>query len=116
MFDMARVTPAMPRIGIEAVASQWQAHGLQVNVAFADGRVFSGVQAKALHMVDQLGSLEDAVDRAATLAGLPLPPRVIQPRRRFSIFDLLRSAVGLPAPGSLVPSLPLFRTPLYLMD
>lgn len=30
----------LPRIGIEAVASQWQAHGLQVNVAFADGRVF----------------------------------------------------------------------------
>ncbi len=83
---------------------------------FADGRVFSGVQAKALHMVDQLGGLDDAVDRAATLAGLRLPPRVIQPHRRFSIFDLLRSAVGLPTPGSLAPSLELFKTPLYLMD
>jgi prepilin-type processing-associated H-X9-DG protein len=30
----------LPRIGIEAVAANWQAHGVQVNVAFADGRVF----------------------------------------------------------------------------
>lgn len=30
----------LPRIGIEAVASNWDAHGVQVNVAFADGRVF----------------------------------------------------------------------------
>jgi prepilin-type processing-associated H-X9-DG protein len=30
----------LPRIGIEAVASKWEAHGLQVNVAFADGRVY----------------------------------------------------------------------------
>ncbi len=31
---------ALPRIGIEAVASSWDAHQIQVNVAFADGRVF----------------------------------------------------------------------------
>ena len=30
----------LPRIGIEAVASNWESHGVQVNVAFADGRVF----------------------------------------------------------------------------
>ena len=30
----------LPRIGIEAVASNWEAHGVQVNVAFADGRVY----------------------------------------------------------------------------
>ena len=31
---------ALPRVGIEAVAANWEAHGLQVNVAFPDGRVF----------------------------------------------------------------------------
>ena len=31
----------MPRIGIEAVADQWDTHDLQVNVAFADGRVYN---------------------------------------------------------------------------
>ena len=30
----------LPRIGIEAVASSWDAHQIQVNVALADGRVF----------------------------------------------------------------------------
>ncbi|HTI76558.1 MAG TPA: hypothetical protein VL634_16280 [Mycobacterium sp.] len=30
----------LPRIGIEAVAENWDAHGLQVNVAFPDGRVY----------------------------------------------------------------------------
>ena len=81
---------------------------------FADGRVFSGSQAKALRMIDALGGLEEAVDGAATLAGLPKPPRVIFPRRRFSFFDLLRNHLGL---GSFTtPTLPLFKTPLYLMD
>jgi protease IV len=81
---------------------------------FADGRVFSGSQAKALRMIDALGGLEDAVDGAATLAGLPKPPKIIGPRRRFSIVDLFRNQLGLV--GFAAPSIPLFKTPLYLMD
>ena len=84
---------------------------------FADGRVFSGVQAKGLRMVDALGGLEEAVLAAGTLAGLPSPPTVIQPRRRFSIMDLLRNQLGATAAGVLLrPTLPAFKTPLYLMD
>jgi protease-4 len=84
---------------------------------FADGRVFSGVQARDLKMVDVLGGLEDAVNEAARLAGLPVPPAVIRPSRRFSVFDLLRSQVGIPLPGlGVAPRLPTFRTLLYLMD
>ena len=30
----------LPRIGIEAVASNWEAHAVQVNIALADGRAF----------------------------------------------------------------------------
>ena len=30
----------LPRIGIEAVAANWDVHGLQLNVAFPDGRVY----------------------------------------------------------------------------
>ncbi len=82
---------------------------------FADGRIFSGAQAKSLRMIDAFGGLEDAVNRAATMAGLPLPPRVILPRKRFSIFDLLRSQTGID-PRSLAPAVPAFKTPLYLMD
>ncbi|PYM40871.1 MAG: signal peptide peptidase SppA [Candidatus Rokuibacteriota bacterium] len=82
---------------------------------FADGRVFSGSQAKTLRMIDALCGLEEAVDGAATLAGLPKPPRVIGPRRRFSVVDLLRNQLGL-AGLLATPTLPLLRTPLYLMD
>jgi protease-4 len=84
---------------------------------FADGRVFSGVQAKDLRMVDALGGLEDAVQAAAKLAGIPGTPSVIQPKRRFSIMELLRSQLGGSAAGLFLrPTLPAFRTPLYLMD
>jgi protease-4 len=86
-------------------------------VKFADGRVFSGVQAKDLKMVDALGSLEDAVNEAAKMAGLAVPPAVIRPTKRFSVFDLLRSQLGFRLPGlGVTPSLPTFRTLLYLMD
>jgi protease IV len=84
---------------------------------FADGRVFSGLQAKELRMVDALGGLEEAVLAAGKLAGIPAPPNVIQPRRRFSIIDLLRNQFGgTPAGALLRPALPAFKTPLYLMD
>jgi protease IV len=84
---------------------------------FADGRVFSGLQAKELRMVDALGGLEEAVLAAGKLAGIPAPPNVIQPRRRFSIIDLLRNQFGgTPAGVLLRPTLPAFKTPLYLMD
>jgi protease-4 len=86
-------------------------------VRFADGRVFSGVQAKDLKMVDALGGLEDAVLAAGKLAGLPSPPNVIQPKRHFSIFDLLKNQFGGSAASALLrPALPQFKTPLYLMD
>src|SRR3989454_11703249 len=82
---------------------------------FADGRIFSGTQAKALQMIDELGGLEDAVNGAAQLAGIRVPPKVIPPRRRISIFDLIRSQLGI-ARAALAPALPMFKTPLYLMD
>src|SRR6478752_3138870 len=31
----------MPRIGVEAVADQWETHDIQCNLAFADGRVLN---------------------------------------------------------------------------
>jgi len=34
-------TFGIPRIGIEAVADQWETHDIQVNIAFADGRVYN---------------------------------------------------------------------------
>jgi protease IV len=101
---------------IDAVASGRHLDRAEVE-KFADGRVFSGLQAKQLKMVDALGSLDDAINEAARLAGIPTPPGVILPSRRFSVFDLVRSQIGLGL-GSLgvTPSLPTFRTLLFLME
>jgi len=85
-------------------------------LGFADGRIVSGAQAKALNMVDALGGFEEALDGAATLAGLPKPPKVIGPRRRLSVLDLLRNQLDLLGWPTLPPALAVFKTPLYLMD
>ncbi|HZP36889.1 MAG TPA: signal peptide peptidase SppA [Methylomirabilota bacterium] len=82
---------------------------------FAEGRIFSGRQAQALKMVDELGGLEDAVEAAARMAGLPGKPKVVYPRRRFSLRDLLRTELGLGSVARVLPSLETLRTPLYLM-
>jgi protease-4 len=84
-------------------------------VAIADGRIYSGQQAFELKLVDELGGLEEAVEAAAKLAGLPPGPKVLYPRRRLSITELLRNQVGLGA-VPVLPQLPTLRTPLYLMD
>ena len=43
----------------------------------ADGRVYSGEQAKALGLVDLMGNLEDAIDLAAKRVGIKGTPQVI---------------------------------------
>lgn len=73
---------------IDAVAAGRKMDRARV-VPLADGRVFSGRQALAVGLVDELGDLRDAIARAGSLAGLPEPPGVIQERRRWSLWDLL---------------------------
>ena len=57
----------------------------------ADGRIFSGEQAKALGLVDALGNQEDAVADAARMAKIEGEPRVVlPPKKKISILELLR--------------------------
>ena len=46
----------------------------------ADGRVYSGAQAKALGLIDQFGTLEDAIELAARRVGLEGDPAVYYSR------------------------------------
>ena len=89
---------------IEAVATGRKLARDKV-VALADGRIFSGRQAMALGLVDELGDLQDAIQRAGQLAGIPGRPRVVQePRRRFRLLDLLTGLAPSIFPGgSFVP-------------
>jgi protease-4 len=48
----------------------------------ADGRIFSGRQAKDLGLVDELGGFEDALDLAVSLAGIKGKPKIVQEKIR----------------------------------
>ena len=57
-------------------------------VKIADGRIFSGEQAQALGLVDQLGNFQDAIDTAAKMCGIMGEPRIQYPeKRRPSIWE-----------------------------
>jgi protease IV len=44
----------------------------------ADGRIYTGRQAKELHLVDELGSFQDAITYAATTIGVEGKPKLVQ--------------------------------------
>ncbi len=70
---------ALPRVGIEAVAAQWETHDLQVNVVFPDGRVYRLREAgKTLPAVDDDG-------RPAILGAGPLAFRCVAPFRTWTM-------------------------------
>jgi protease IV len=57
--------------------------------ALADGRIYSGRQARDLNLVDALGDLQDAVDKAAELGGIVGEPRIIEYEHAPSLRHLL---------------------------
>jgi protease IV len=46
--------------------------------ALADGRIYSGRQALALNLVDELGDVQDAINKAAELGGIVGEPRIVE--------------------------------------
>ncbi len=56
---------------------------------YADGRVFTGVQALKLGLIDTLGSFEDAISIAAKLGGISGKPLVVEARRPQTLADLI---------------------------
>jgi len=78
---------------IEAVAEGRKLSPDSVRL-FADGRVFSGRQALALRLVDKMGTLEDAIKLAASMAGLKEKPKIFRERKKKpTLFDLLIKGV-----------------------
>jgi protease-4 len=82
---------------IEAVA-EGRSLELRAAQALADGRVFTGRQAKEAKLVDELGDLEDAIQLAAEVVGIEGEPKVVEPRRRFSLREILDSKLRLMFP------------------
>lgn len=75
---------------IEAVAD-----GRSLDVAdvemLADGRIFTGQQAKDVLLIDTIGDLEDAIQLAADMSGVKGKSEIIEPKRNFSLRDWLGS-------------------------
>jgi hypothetical protein len=63
----------MPRIGIEAVADQWETHDVQCNIALADGRLLTIFEPGKVH------DAKGADGRARVLGAGPLSFELVEP-------------------------------------
>ena len=65
----------------------------------ADGRIFTGEEARALKLVDQLGNLDDAVSLAGRLAHMRGKPETIYPKpKKPGLLDVLTGSTESESP------------------
>lgn len=58
--------------------------------ALADGRVYTGQEARDNRLIDEIGTYQDAIDAAARMAGISGPPKILKPvRKKFSVLDVV---------------------------
>ncbi len=95
--DMTSEDKALLQEMVDDVLVQFKkavAEGRKLSLAqvslVADGRIFSGNQAKTAKLVDELGTLQDAVEAAAKLAHINGKPKVVYPsKHRKKFLDYL---------------------------
>lgn len=58
--------------------------------AIADGRIFTGQQALALKLVDQMGDLADSIRLAGSMAGIKGRPKVVEKRKKIPFLEYLK--------------------------
>ncbi len=71
----------------------------------ADGRIYTGRQALAVKLVDELGYSDDAIAKAAALGGIKGEPRVVRFRRQSPFLELLGQSVAQNFALNIVQSL-----------
>lgn len=98
---------------VEAVAA---GRGMTVERVrpLADGRVYSGRQARDLGLVDELGDLDAAIAAAARLAGIAGKPEVVREKPRRRLWELIDAKVGALLPAPLQAAAEIGARPLYL--
>jgi protease-4 len=85
---------------LEAVAAGRKLD-LQEVRSMADGRVFTGRNAKERKLIDEIGNFQDAVDVTAKLAGISGKPRLIRlTRQRVTLLDVLTTDLSRLVPFS----------------
>jgi protease-4 len=79
---------------VEAVAAGRKMDMEAVRV-LADGRVFTGRDAREKKLIDEIGNFQDAVDLTASLAGITGKPNLLRSvRQRVTLIDLLTGDVS----------------------
>jgi protease-4 len=76
----------------------------------ADGRVFTGRQAKDLGLIDELGDLEDAIKIAGKMGGIEGVPKTIREKpKKVTVLDILtqsfKAITNLKSSEQLMPKL-----------
>lgn len=67
----------------------------------ADGRIYTGTQAKENGLVDQLGALRDAIDTAAKMANIKAEPVIVEDKGEPSLLKwLLGDEMDIKIPGT----------------
>ena len=73
--------------------------------SLADGRIYSGTQAYDEGLVDDIGTLRDAIERVKTLADIKGKPKLVSSRVPKTLFDVLgseaKSVLRQIAPGGV---------------
>jgi protease IV len=77
---------------VQAVADE-RNFDIQTAFSLAEGKIYTGRQAYDLHLVDTLGTFEDAIYIAAELGGIDGYPSLIRERPRRTVWDSFMSAV-----------------------
>jgi protease-4 len=75
---------------IEAVADGRSLDIADVEV-LADGRIFTGQQAKDVLLVDELGDLHQAIKLAADMSGMKASPHVVETQKPFSFREFMEN-------------------------
>lgn len=94
---------------VQFVESVAQGRNLEIQDvrALADGRVFTGRDAKEKKLIDEIGNFQDAVNLTAKLAGISGKPRLLQAgRQRVTLLDVLTSDLSkiMPFQGKALKS------------
>src|SRR6185436_7550423 len=85
---------------LEAVSSGRKLE-LQEVRSMADGRVFTGRDARQRKLIDEIGNFQDAVDITAKLAGISGKPRLLRStRQRVTLLDVLTTDLSRLVPFS----------------
>ena len=85
---------------VEAVSSGRKLD-LQEVRSMADGRVFTGRDAKERKLIDEIGNFQDAVDLTAKMAGISGKPRLLRlNRQRITLLDVLTTDLSRLVPFS----------------